>query len=121
ARSVEDGTARKIQLSIEYDPAPPFPGGTPFTSPPEIVKARSAKNRVGGGSKPDGIEPRRRRRHRRPGGPYIDAALSPHPDRRAGGWDPVGVGWVQSLARPGGNVTGFTNLELSVFGKVLET
>jgi len=35
--------------------------------------------------------------------------------------DPVGVGWVQSLARPGGNVTGFTNLELSVFGKILET
>jgi len=30
---------RKIQLAIEYDPAPPFPGGTPFTSPPEIVKA----------------------------------------------------------------------------------
>jgi putative tryptophan/tyrosine transport system substrate-binding protein len=35
--------------------------------------------------------------------------------------DPVGVGWVQSLARPGGNVTGFTNLELSIFGKLLET
>jgi ABC-type uncharacterized transport system substrate-binding protein len=35
--------------------------------------------------------------------------------------DPVGVGWVQSLARPGGNVTGFTNLELSIFGKMLET
>jgi cyclohexyl-isocyanide hydratase len=32
-------TARKIQLAIEYDPDPPFPGGTPFTSPPEIVKA----------------------------------------------------------------------------------
>lgn len=32
-------TAQKIQLAIEYDPAPPFPGGTPFTSPPEIVKA----------------------------------------------------------------------------------
>src|SRR5262249_33443602 len=31
-------TTRKIQLAIEYDPAPPFPGGTPFTSP-EIVKA----------------------------------------------------------------------------------
>jgi len=28
---------------------------------------------------------------------------------------------VQSLARPGGNVTGFTNLELSIFGKMLET
>src|SRR5262249_62200382 len=35
--------------------------------------------------------------------------------------DLVGVGWVQSLARPGGNVTGFTNLELSIFGKLLET
>ncbi len=32
-------TARKIQLAIEYDPAPPFVGGTPFTSPPEIVAA----------------------------------------------------------------------------------
>jgi cyclohexyl-isocyanide hydratase len=43
-------TAQKIQLAIEYDPAPPFKGGTPFTSPPEIVaavleasKARRAK------------------------------------------------------------------------------
>ncbi len=36
---VGEETARKIQLAIEYDPAPPFPGGTPFTSPPEIVKA----------------------------------------------------------------------------------
>jgi putative tryptophan/tyrosine transport system substrate-binding protein len=34
--------------------------------------------------------------------------------------DPVGVGWVESLARPGGNVTGFTFLELSMFGKMLE-
>jgi cyclohexyl-isocyanide hydratase len=31
--------ARKIQLAIEYDPHPPFSGGTPFTSPPEIVQA----------------------------------------------------------------------------------
>jgi putative ABC transport system substrate-binding protein len=37
-----------------------------------------------------------------------------------GGTDPVGVGWVQSLARPGGNVTGFTGFELSMFGKALE-
>jgi cyclohexyl-isocyanide hydratase len=36
---VGEETARKIQLSIEYDPAPPFPGGTPITSPPEIVEA----------------------------------------------------------------------------------
>ena len=35
--------------------------------------------------------------------------------------DPVGIGRVESLARPGGNVTGFTNLELSMFGKMLET
>jgi putative tryptophan/tyrosine transport system substrate-binding protein len=34
--------------------------------------------------------------------------------------DPVGVGWAQSLARPGGNVTGFTSLELSTLGKSLE-
>jgi cyclohexyl-isocyanide hydratase len=32
-------TARKIQLAMEYDPAPPFKGGTPYTSPPEIVAA----------------------------------------------------------------------------------
>jgi len=32
-------TARKIQLQIEYDPAPPFTGGTPITSPPEITDA----------------------------------------------------------------------------------
>src|SRR5262245_6744880 len=36
---VGERTARKIPLSIEYDPAPPFPGGKPVTSPPEIVKA----------------------------------------------------------------------------------
>jgi cyclohexyl-isocyanide hydratase len=32
-------TAQKIQLQMEYDPAPPYPGGTPFTSPPQIVQA----------------------------------------------------------------------------------
>jgi cyclohexyl-isocyanide hydratase len=39
ADMVGEETARMIQLAIEYDPAPPFPGGTPFTSPPEIVRA----------------------------------------------------------------------------------
>jgi len=34
--------------------------------------------------------------------------------------DPVGVGWAQSLARSGGNVTGFTMFELSMLGKSLE-
>jgi putative ABC transport system substrate-binding protein len=38
----------------------------------------------------------------------------------AGASDPVGVGWVQSIARPGGNVTGFTFLELPMFGKMVE-
>ena len=37
-----------------------------------------------------------------------------------GASDPVGVGWAQSLARPGGNVTGFTAFELSMLGKSLE-
>jgi len=34
--------------------------------------------------------------------------------------DPVGQGIVPSLARPGGNITGFTIFELSVIGKMLE-
>jgi putative ABC transport system substrate-binding protein len=34
--------------------------------------------------------------------------------------DPVGAGYVQSLARPGGNVTGFTNFEYGMSGKWLE-
>ena len=33
--------------------------------------------------------------------------------------DPIGPGFVQSLARPGGNVTGFTNFEASIGGKWL--
>ena len=31
--------------------------------------------------------------------------------------DPVGAGFVASLARPGGNATGFTNFEYGVSGK----
>jgi putative ABC transport system substrate-binding protein len=34
--------------------------------------------------------------------------------------DPVGTGTVDSLARPGGNATGFTNMEYSLSGKWLE-
>jgi putative ABC transport system substrate-binding protein len=34
--------------------------------------------------------------------------------------DPVGLGFVASLPRPGGNVTGFVNLEASMAGKWLE-
>src|SRR5215831_17179676 len=34
--------------------------------------------------------------------------------------DPVGAGFVESLARPGGNATGFTNIEYSMGGKWLE-
>jgi putative ABC transport system substrate-binding protein len=34
--------------------------------------------------------------------------------------DPVGAGYVDSLARPGGNVTGFMNFEFSMGGKWLE-
>ena len=34
--------------------------------------------------------------------------------------DPVGQGLVASMARPGGNITGFVNLEPSVTGKYLE-
>src|SRR6516225_5978225 len=34
--------------------------------------------------------------------------------------DPVGAGYVESLARPGGNVTGFTTFEYALGGKWLE-
>ena len=34
--------------------------------------------------------------------------------------DPVGAGFVQNLARPGGNATGFTNFEYAMGGKWLE-
>ena len=34
--------------------------------------------------------------------------------------DPVGAGFVASLAHPGGNITGFTNFDYSMGGKLLE-
>jgi putative tryptophan/tyrosine transport system substrate-binding protein len=34
--------------------------------------------------------------------------------------DPVGQGFISSLAQPGGNITGFTFVEYSMFGKSLE-
>jgi putative ABC transport system substrate-binding protein len=34
--------------------------------------------------------------------------------------DPVGTGFVESLARPGGNITGFTNFEYAIGGKWLQ-
>jgi putative tryptophan/tyrosine transport system substrate-binding protein len=34
--------------------------------------------------------------------------------------DPVGPGFVASLSRPGGNITGFTNIELGMTGKWLQ-
>jgi putative tryptophan/tyrosine transport system substrate-binding protein len=34
--------------------------------------------------------------------------------------DPVGAGFVESLARPGGNATGFTNVEYAIGAKWLE-
>ncbi len=34
--------------------------------------------------------------------------------------DPIHAGFVESLAHPGGNITGFINFERSLFGKLLE-
>lgn len=38
-----EDVARSIQLSLEYDPAPPFAGGTPSTSPSHIVENMRAR------------------------------------------------------------------------------
>jgi transcriptional regulator GlxA family with amidase domain len=38
ARQFGEDTAKVIQLGLEYDPAPPFAGGTPETSDPAIVE-----------------------------------------------------------------------------------
>ena len=35
--------------------------------------------------------------------------------------DPLGSGFVPNLARPGGNLTGFTNFEFAISGKWLQT
>lgn len=36
--------AQQIQLAIEYDPSPPFIGGTPESSPPSVVEAVLSKS-----------------------------------------------------------------------------
>lgn len=38
ALMLDEDTARQIQLQIEYDPEPPFAGGTPRTSPEHIIQ-----------------------------------------------------------------------------------
>jgi len=52
-------------------------------------------------------------------GPVLEATLS-IPIVMVNVPDPVGAGWVQSLARPGGNATAFTNFEYTLGGKWLE-
>lgn len=37
-----------------------------------------------------------------------------------GGSDPVSRGWAETLARPGGNITGFSTMEVSVIGKMMQ-
>ena len=54
-------------------------------------------------------------------GRYGGATGHPHrADRVCQRLDPVGAGFVASLARPGGNTTGFTLPEYSISGKWLE-
>ncbi|MFN3475596.1 MAG: DJ-1/PfpI family protein [Blastomonas sp.] len=38
-----EDVARSLQLNFEYDPAPPFTGGTPSTSPEHIVKLMQSR------------------------------------------------------------------------------
>jgi len=43
ARLHGESMARSVQLSLEYDPAPPFAGGTPTTSPVDIVQTMRSR------------------------------------------------------------------------------
>jgi cyclohexyl-isocyanide hydratase len=43
ARLHGESMARSVQLSLEYDPAPPFAGGTPTTSPADIVQTMRSR------------------------------------------------------------------------------
>lgn len=44
ARLAGDETAQRIQLSIEYDPHPPFTAGSPATAPPSVVEAARTRS-----------------------------------------------------------------------------
>jgi putative tryptophan/tyrosine transport system substrate-binding protein len=52
--------------------------------------------------------------------PQVEQAGRNLPIVFAQGLDPVGSGYVASLARPGGNVTGFTQFEYTLSGKWLQ-
>lgn len=41
-----EDVAKLIQLQVEYDPEPPFPGGTPKTSDPAIVQRYLAQSQA---------------------------------------------------------------------------
>src|SRR5262245_40630052 len=52
--------------------------------------------------------------------PTLQQASRTVPIVMAQGIDPVGAGYVESLARPGGNITGFIQFEYSLAGKWME-
>ena len=45
AQLTDDDTAQAIQLSIEYDPQPPFHAGSQFTAPSHVVEHQPATSR----------------------------------------------------------------------------
>jgi transcriptional regulator GlxA family with amidase domain len=46
ARVAGDEVAQAIQLSIEYDPQPPFSAGSPRTAPPQVVERARERQRT---------------------------------------------------------------------------
>jgi transcriptional regulator GlxA family with amidase domain len=49
ARIAGERVAESIQLTLEYEPRPPFDAGSPAKAPAELVEAARARSRFYGG------------------------------------------------------------------------
>jgi putative ABC transport system substrate-binding protein len=92
---------RNVRIDVRWDAGT---GDQAAVNAAQLVSLKPDVILVGGPSVVKAVQ------HANPDIPIVFAGVS----------DPIGLGFVESLSRPGGNVTGFTLLEISVAGKLLE-